>query len=192
MGLTIHYSLTARSTLKDETVRRLVQRTARLARELGCAHVGRVLPACEPDRTAPEFFDSAERSERRLFGGSGQTGWLVEVWPGEGCETAVFGLIRRRPRRPGEWHRTFRPRRNSRWELAAFCKTCYAAEHGLDHFVRCHERVVRLLDLWRRSSVAVRVHDEGGFWKTRSREALAAQIGDPELFRQMAQRREWS
>ena len=192
MGLTIHYSLRARGTLKDETVHRIVQRTARLAKEIGCAHVGKVLPAWDEDRTAPEFFDSAGRTLRRMFGGPGKRGWLVEVWPGEGCEPAVFGLIRRRPRVPGDWEKTRNPRWNSRWELAAWCKTYYAAEHGLEHFVQCHERVVQLLELWRRADVKVRVHDEGGHWKTRSREALAAQIGDHELFLKVARNRVWS
>lgn len=182
MGLTIHYSFRARGTLRDETVHRIVQRTARLAKEIGCAHVGKVLLASDNDRTAPEFFDSADLSSHRMFGGRGATGWLVEVWPGEGCETATFGLVRHRPRLPGEFYRTRRPRRNSRWELDAFCKTCYAAEHGLEHFVQCHDRVVQLLELWCRAEVQVRVHDEGGYWKTRSREALAAQIGDHEQF----------
>ena len=168
--------------MHDETVHRIVQRTARLAKELGCPQVGKVLPAWETDRTAPEFFDSADQSVQRMFGGRSATGWLVEVWPGEGWETATFGLIRHRPRIPGEVYRTRRPRRNSRWELDAFCKTYYAAEHGLEHFVQCHERVVQLLDLWRRAEVQVRVRDDGGFWKTRSREALAAQIGDHEQF----------
>ncbi len=186
MGLTIKYSFQARWTLRDESVHRLVQRTARLAQEIGCAHVGQVLRSCDGDRDAPEFFQTRWGVHRRGVGGSGTTGWLVEVWPGEGCATAVFGLMRHRPRNPGAWPRISRPRRNSRWELHDFCKTMYAAEHGLDHFVRCHERIILLLDLWRRSSVQVRVHDEGGFWKTRSREALAAQIGDLELFRKVA------
>lgn len=189
MGLTIHYTFTARSTLRDETVRRLVQSTARLALEIGCAHVGKVLPADEGDRDAPEFFDCHGRRERRMFGGPGKWGWLVEVWPGEGCETATFGMYRHRPRIPGNPYRTRYPRRNSRWEFHGFCKTYYAAERGLEHFVQCHKRVVQLLDLWGRAQVGVRVHDEGGFWKSRSREALAAQIGDLELFRTVAQKR---
>jgi len=186
MGLTIHYSFTARATLKDETVHRLVQRTAKLAQEIGCAHVGQVLMSHEVDRTAPEFFDSAPIREprvRRMFGGSG--GWLVEVWPGEGCEPAVFGLVRHRPRIPGEPWRTRHPRRNSRWEFNAFCKTCYAATHGMEHFIQCHERVIRLLDLWCRADVRVKVHDGSGFWQVRSRETLAAQIGNLKLVRQV-------
>jgi hypothetical protein len=75
--------------------------------------------------------------------------------------------------------------------LDAFCKTCYAAEHGLEHFVRCHERVVRLLDLWRGAGVRLRVDDEGGFWKARRREALAAQIGNHSEFVEVARRRVW-
>ena len=191
MGLTINYSFTASWTLRDESVRRLVQRTARLAQEIGCARVGKVLPSYEEDRDAPDFFDTRRGNLRRRVGGSRTTGWLVEVWPGEGCATAVFGLIRRRPRVPGEWHRTYRPRRNSRWELHDYCKTCYTAQVSLDHFVRCHERVVLLLDLWRRSSVRVRVHDEGAFWKARSREALAAHLGDYKTFLKTARNYIW-
>ena len=192
MGLTIHYTLTARGTLRDETVHRLVQRTAWLAQKIGCAHVGKVLLACEGDRDAPEFFDSAERCERRMFGGPSKRGWLVEIWPGEGCETAVFGLVRRRPRIPGEFYRTRKPRWNSRWQLHAWCKTYYAAERGLEHFVQCHERIIQLLDLWCRADVSVRVRDEGGFWKNRDRKLLAAQIGDMNLFLKVEQRRECS
>lgn len=178
--------------MNDDAVRRRVQRTARLAQQIGCAHVGKVLPAYEGNRDAPEFFQTRWGIHRRLVGGEGTTGWLVEVWPGEGCETAIFGLIRHRPRIPGEWHRTRRPRWNSRWELHSWCKTYYAAEHGIEHFVQCHERVVRLLELWRGAGVRLQVRDESGFWKTRSREALAAQIGDLESFRRMAQHRVWS
>lgn len=186
MGLTIHYTLTARGSLPDETVRQLVQRTARRAKELGCAHVGKVLSSLESDREAPDFFDTRWGNPRRCSGGSGTRGWLVEVWPGEGCATAVFGLMRRRPRDPGVWPRCRRTRRDACWELHEYCKTYYAALVSHDHFVRCHERVIRLLDLWRRAGVTVRVQDEGGFWKSRSREALAAQIGDLEAFRKMA------
>lgn len=69
--------------------------------------------------------------------------------------------------------------------MAVFCKTYYAAEHGREHFVRCHERVIQLLDLWREAGVLVEVHDESGYWINRSREALAAQIRDPQRVRQI-------
>ena len=195
MGLTIHYTLVGKDTLTDHDMRDRLRRTARLARKIVCARVGRVLHSTASDPEAPEFFDSRAGNERRLFGGPGTDGWLLEIWPGEGCETFVIGLCRR--------YRLARTPKKSRrksslphyqragWMLAAFCKTCYAAEHGLEHFVQCHERVVRLLDLWRGAGVRLRVHDEGGFWKTRGREALAAQIGNHRKFIEVARCRVW-
>jgi len=195
MGLTISYTLSATRRLDEEEVRQRVQRTARYARKIGCAHVGKVLRASESDPDAPEFFDSVAGRERRMFGGPRTRGWLVEIWPGEGCETITLGLCRR-------FHLVTRPLKGRRglflpqfepagWQLDAFCKTYYAAVHGIEHFVQCHERVVRLLELWRGSGVRLRVHDEGGFWKTRDRAALAAQLGDHELFLEVARKRCW-
>jgi hypothetical protein len=196
MGLTIHCTLTATRKLDEREVRQRVQQTARLARRIGCAHVGKVLPSAATDPDAPKFFDNVAGRERRMFGGARTRGWLVEVWPGEGCETVTLGLcqryrlVTRDPKgRQKHWWPVYQP---DGWMFDAFCKTCYAAEFGLEHFVQCHERVIRLLELWRGAGVRLRVHDEGGFWKTRSREALAGQIGDMEVFRKVAQRRVWS
>ena len=74
----------------------------------------------------------------------------------------------------------------SDWKLNTFCKTEYAGEHGREHFVACHLRVIHLLDLWRKAGTRVEVHDEGGYWNTRDREALAAQIGHREQYLQAA------
>jgi hypothetical protein len=195
MGLTIHYTLTATQKLDEKEVRQRVRQTARLARRIGCPYVGKVLPAAASDPDAPEFFDSVAGRERRMFGGPRTRGWLVELLPGTGCESVTLGLCRRyrlvtRPpkRERGGWLPCYQP---DGWRLDAWCKTYYAAEHGLKHFVQCHERVVRLLELWRGAGVRLQVHDECGFWKTRSREALAAQIGDHKLFLKVAQSRVW-
>jgi len=193
MGLTISYTLSATQRLDEKEVRQRVRRTARYARQIGCAYVGKVLRASDSDPDAPEFFYSFAGRERRLFRGPRTRGWLVEIWPGEGCETVTLGLCRRfrlvtRP--PKGRRQAFLPHYEpSGWRLDAWCKTYYAAEHGCEHFVQCHERVVRLLDLWRGAGVRLRVHDEGGFWKTRSHAALAAQIGDHKTFLETARRR---
>jgi hypothetical protein len=134
-----------------------------------------VLSARETDPDAPEFFQTRWDDRRRLAGGCGTRGWLVEVWPGEGCETVVFGLLRERQRFPGKFGGR-PPRRNARWRLDDFCKTCYAARHSTEHFVRCHRRVVELLDLWRKMGAEVEVHDEGYYWESRSEELLGAQV----------------
>ena len=197
MGLTIHYTLSATQRLDEKELRQRVQRTARYARQIGCAYVGKVLRSSEGDPNAPEFFDSVVGGERRLFGGPRTRGWLVEIWPGAGCETLTLGLCReyrllKRPPKGKGRRQSFLPHyAPAGWRLDAWCKTYYAAEYGLDHFVQCHERVVRLLELWRRSGVRLQVDDEGGFWKARDRKALAAQIGNLETFCKMARSRVW-
>ena len=180
MGLTIHYTLSVKRGTTFVALKNLLRRLQRRARQDGCAYVGKVLHSTESDPDAPPFFDCAAGHERRLHGGGrGTEGWLLEVWPGEGCETAVFGVLQHRrelPRRKGQPDWETRYSKLSDWRLDAFCKTEYAAGHGTNHFVRCHERVIRLLDLWGEVTGRLRVRDEGGFWQTRSRPALAAQV----------------
>jgi len=196
MGLTIHYTLSVKRGTRFREVRNVLRRLARHARKNGCAHVGKVLHSAESDPDAPPFFDCTPENERRLHeGGRGTQGWLLEVWPGEGCETAVFGIVQHRrilPPKMGQPKWLKRYSKCSDWKLDAFCKTYYAAEHGLEHFVQCHQLVINLLDLWREAGFGLHVHDEGGYWKSRSDEALAAQIGDYETFLKVAQRRVWA
>ena len=63
------------------------------------------------------------------------------------------------------------------WNLTCACKTQYAAQHGWEHFLMCHRRVIGLLDLWRDFGVDVKVTDEGEFWETRSMERLCERLG---------------
>ncbi len=66
---------------------------------------------------------------------------------------------------------------NPHWKLTGACKTQYAAQHGWEHFLLCHRRVISLLDLWRDFGVDVKVLDEGEFWETRSVERLRERLG---------------
>jgi hypothetical protein len=52
------------------------------------------------------------------------------------------------------------------------CKTQYASEHGWEHFLLCHKRIVSVLDFWRQLGVTVEVSDEGGYWETRCEKKL--------------------
>ena len=176
MGLTIHYTLTVKHGMGIRALKKLLLKTQMLARKNGCAHVGKVLHSSKSDSDAPPFFDCRPGRKRRLHGGGrGTKGWLLEVWPGEGCETAVFGVLeyhRELPRRKRQliWEVRYAKRPN--WKLHAWCKTCFAAEHGCENFVQCHLRVIQLLDLWRKAGVTVEVHDGSGYWKSRDRELL--------------------
>ena len=182
MGLTIHYTLSVKRGTTVGWLKGLLRRTQRLAHKLGCAHTGKVLHSTDEDPDAPPFFECAPGNERRSDGGGrGTEGWLLEVWPGKGCETAVFGILGHRrvlPPRKGQRSRARRYSKLRDWKLAAFCKTQYAGEHGWEHFRACHLRVIQLLDLWREAGAGVEVKDEGHYWETRSEARLAKELAD--------------
>lgn len=177
MGLTIYYRLSVAKNLSPDVVRELVERVASYARKLGCAEVSEpMLPFKEP--VFSSLFVRAGREEDACFGHvPANAGWLVEVWPGEGCESAHFGLCQYPREAPYElrgqrgWVKT-EYRRG--WLFKGACKTQYAAEHGWEHFLRCHKTIVSLLDLWKQMGVTVEVSDEGEYWKTRSETKLQA------------------
>jgi len=176
MGLTIHYELSLSRKPDLEIVRELVQRVARYAGTIGCAEVGQPAPAAGNDKSAG-LFVQAGRPEEGCFGiVPPKDGWVVEVWPGEGCESAAFGLCeypRLAPFRRG-WVPTGFTRG---WLLKSRCKTQYAGEHGWPHFLKCHKQIISLLDFWRDLGVRVEVNDEGGYWEARSEEALKERLG---------------
>jgi len=175
MGLTIHYKLSVEKKLTVAVVRELAERTARFAQKNGCAEVSDILRADGNMEYAP-LFVSVGRPEAGCFGHVPPTrGWLVEVWPGEGCESATFGLCqypRRIPYRAGSVATGFA----GGWRLQGFCKTQYAGEHGWEHFLKRHRQIISLLDFWRDLGVTVEVTDEGGYWETRSEEKLRAAL----------------
>jgi hypothetical protein len=138
--------------------------------------VGQPAPAAGNDKSAG-LFVQVGRPEDGCFGIiPPKDGWVVEVWPGEGCESATFGLCEY-PRLSlfrGGWVPTgFR----RGWLLKSHCKTQYAGEHGWQHFLKCHKQIISLLDFWRNLGVQVKVTDEGGYWETRSEAALKERVG---------------
>ncbi len=168
MGLTIHYTLSLREDISAGVVRELVRRTGQFARKIGCAKVGGVLRAeknCHLTthffRVTEDFYSSAEP----------ESGWIIQILPGAGCETVRLGLCRYPSRillRDGFVSTGV----EEGWRLQSFCKTQYAGEHGPDHFLKCHRLVISLLDFWRGLGMRVKVNDEGDFWETRSVEKL--------------------
>jgi len=158
MGLTISYTLSTKRELPDAVVKELAVRTTAFARKIGCAEVHRPMPG-GPDlcklRKLPNGDTTGDFIEAK-------SGWCVTVVPGDGSEPAHFGLCRY----PGMKH----------WTLTSFCTTQYAGQHGIEHFLACHRRIISLLDLWRAFGVDVKVMDEGEFWETRSLERLRQRL----------------
>lgn len=64
------------------------------------------------------------------------------------------------------------------WQLVGFCKTEYAAMHGLDHFVDCHRRVIMLLHAEPHRKVSATIDDEGAYWPGYDEARLRAAIAD--------------
>jgi hypothetical protein len=153
----------------------LVQRVAQYAEKIGCAEVGQVRRAAGDDRNAG-LFVQAGRPEDYCFGIiPAKRGWVVEVWPGEGCEDATFALCQYAYRvlsAIGDVPTGF----EGGWLLKSRCKTQYAGEHGWPHFLKCHKQIISLLDFWRDLGVQVEVSDEGCYWETRSEEPLRERL----------------
>lgn len=82
--------------------------------------------------------------------------------PGEGSESLAIGLS---------------TTDGKKWYWATFCKTHYAYEVGLEHFLRTHLLCLSLLETIG-DDVHLNVGDEGDFWESRSVEKLIENIKD--------------
>lgn len=91
-------------------------------------------------------------------------GFLVN--PGEGCEPATFGLLKRQDSSgaPVEWY----------WQCS--CKTQYATVVSDAHFLACHTGLTAVLDHAIKLGFAVEVHDEGHYWDTREVSRLLTEV----------------
>ncbi len=174
MGLTISFTLSVEKRLASAEVREMVERTGLYARKIGCTEVSAVLPV-EADMPGTFWHVQYERQgERFVRSIPAKRGWVVNVWPGEGCESALFGLC--------QYPRTTRvpalvsTGAGSGWNFKSYCKTQYASEHGWEHFLRCHKMILSILKFWRQMGVTVEVSDEGGYWETGSERKLRAAL----------------
>jgi hypothetical protein len=94
----------------------MVECTADLARTIGCSHVHGPTPGGPGHWKLWKLPDGATTGEQV----SPLEGLSVSLLPGEGCETANFGLCRYRGVKG--------------WKLTSWCKTRYAAHYGIDHW----------------------------------------------------------
>ena len=102
-----------------------------------------------------------------------------ETWPGDGCESANFGMCQfpKIIQNEGKDIKVKLPM----WSWSSFCKTQYASNPecgGVENFLRCHLCVVKLLDYAKELGILRDVYDEGHYWDKRDIEALAKEIGE--------------
>lgn len=105
-----------------------------------------------------------------------ECGWMYRVHPGEGCDTAEFGLCLY-PATIRSGKRRLRTH-CAGWGYAGFCKTQYASLHGVGNFLRCHKAVIDLLPIWTRLGATVTIKDEGAYWPGRNEPKLLAEVGE--------------
>ncbi len=195
MGLTIHYRLGAEGIGEDQA-RQHVEQLHRRATELPFA---KVLPIVEfspdpnddasIDRESPHAWLLIQAERHVQMGDRYHSVPPTQViafttLPGEGCESANFGLCRYptsivigETDDDGPQQRV--PTKLRGWSWASFCKTQYASNPqcgGLENFLRCHLGVIGMLDCAKELGILEEVVDEGGYWEQRDAEALTREI----------------
>ena len=104
------------------------------------------------------------------------------TWPGEGCEEANVGLshfpktVIVPNKQTGKNHR-LPVEDGGGWKWHSFCKTQFANENGVEHFLRCHLLVIAMLDTAKRIGFAVTVNDESDYFEKRDVHELVKAIG---------------
>jgi len=184
MGLTIHYSLKCAAD-NVEIAREKVRQLREIAKDLPFAEVGDIEEINKEDYLTENNNLSDSKKWLKVVGckyvfPKNESPYQVEperaiafnVWPGEGCETATFGLA-------------FYPAENqgdrSLWSWSSFCKTQYASNPefgGIENFVKCHLLVIKILDEAKNLGILDSVSDEGGYWEERNLEELISRVGE--------------
>ena len=184
MGLTIHYNLTAPESWSEDDVCGRFEILGDYARHLGCAEVSTVLAPHESEGVADKLHKVGRGWAERYVPIHPQSGSLLRINIGEGCETFVLGLCKypqswrcRHGRSMQRWHPT---KISGEWQFSWFCKTQFAGKHGATHFLRCHRTVVSLLDFCRKGGIAVKVQDEAGYWENRDESKLVKTVRSSE------------
>ncbi|MEW5935816.1 MAG: hypothetical protein AB1816_19720 [Bacillota bacterium] len=117
--------------------------------------------------SAPRLWLDVEPIELHVF----------QVALGAGCEPAVFGLARYPEFVEVAAERAPVPDAGV-WTWVGRVKTQYASNVSLDHFLRCHTAVCRILVEAERQGILEDVHDEGGFWGAWDLEVLVRELGE--------------
>ena len=182
MGISIHYQLRAASYHLPANARAVVENMRACALQvLGsrgpsavseiirggpARYFGRAFPKCRSICGTDRFY---QPEVRPLYG----SGFTVDV--GRDCEPLALGLFKY-PQwvcsdETGRW--TALTEMGKDWQFRGHCKTQYASLHGWENFRRCHCGVIDILAALSSLGVEVEISDEGDYWPSRARGALA-------------------
>lgn len=189
MGLTIHYALHAKIQTPEQA-RNVINQLRSRALEVPFKEVGEVVELagreCDPGERDRDDSPRWLRMQARQLVVVGERYDLIQpeglvafsAWPGEGCEQANFGLglYPKTVERDGKRLATGL----TGWSWKSFCKTQYSSDPalgGVEHFLRCHLSVIRLLDHARALGILEEVKDEGSYWDNRDVRSLVEEVG---------------
>ena len=190
MGLTIHHELRLPRDTPPEKVANLVSQLQIAATRLPFERVSPMVHtksdgSTELDKSQPLglFFafcasmllDAKGQGTEEWYEKALPEGFGFGVVPGDGCETSAFGVAWL-PARDDEFRLI--PNEPPTWLWLSHCKTQYASNVSVEHFVRCHTSIVALLDVAVELGFDVRVFDEGEYWETRDVDKLAGKVDD--------------
>jgi len=184
MGLTIQYHLKADPATSEDVLVGHLNTLRNLALDRGFKEVGKVITLegakCDYNnyRTSDKHLCwpliqagiHVDAPDGRSFGVAPNKVILLSTWPGEGCEEANFGFCSY----PASYNGI--KIENPKWRWGSFCKTQYACNISLENFLRCHTRVIELLDKAKELGILGEVSDEGNYWEKRDLEALAKEV----------------
>ena len=187
MGLTIHYGLTT-DLSKPSDLRQLVEAVRQFALDLPFESVSEIIEFTGDDAESEDETARWLRIQSESYVEVGHYHYRVppkhciafSTWPGQGCEAANFGFCKYPSFINVERKRIATKRKG--WSWSSFCKTQYASDPacgGVQHFLRCHLGVIRILDFITATELAqVEVSDEGGYFDQRDVKALVQEVGE--------------
>jgi hypothetical protein len=177
MGLHLNFELRLPATRSVESARALLNELRAFALTQSFAKVSALLPAGDdatPEEVgglgflhfmAPIVSRPYEEDEPSLTGvPESALGFIVNA--GQGCETAIFGLL----------YRADATGANAEWFWHCCCKTQYASVVSDAHLILCHTSLVNLLDHAITLGFGVIVRDETRFWETRDEAVLLSEV----------------
>ena len=186
MGLTIHWNFQHTSNLT--TARQVIQQLRQRALDLPFEDVGDVIelkddecqyePGNHDDPLlwykiqAGEYVDtddgSVQVTPRGVIG--------FEITVGDECEPMNV-ILAQYPLIIEQMGKEIRTNLDG-WRGRGFCKTQYASSVSIEHFLRCHLSVIKMLDAADELGILAQVNDEGEYWGKRDVKALAKKVGE--------------